>query len=483
MIMETNLTSHTNRQILSFPKTVSVFASLVLAGALTACGGGGSSMNPNPTPTPTAKTVVQVNIGDAPADWMLAFSMNMSSMSLTGANGSVSVVSTSLPMEMMHLMGTMQPLAMLSAPQGSYTGASVNIASATVMYMDPVAKVPTQKTIAGPMTATIQFSSPITVGTTPMAIGFDLDLAHSVTVDAGGNLAMNPVFHVSSGMQGSGNSLDPMNGGIQHMMGTVSSMSGSSFSMTSMQAAQTFTFATNSSTTFENITMMSMMTNGMLVVVDASLQSDGSLMATNVRSMMGSGGSMGGGMITAVTGQPATQCTMVMQNGTGTGMMSSMWVTGTTVTLDGSTTYQIDQDGMDMSSLPFTPSFDAGHLYPGQSVMPVSTSGISMGGGMMGGGSMSGSMSSSGMTLEPQGLSGTVAAAITSGSRTSFVMTLPADSAFSMLTGATSVTVNQQPGTTISGSTIASGATVHAFGLLFKDSGQWKIVASRMAAN
>jgi len=479
--MNTNCPSQTNQQTLS--KAISLFASFVLAGALTACGGGGSSVNPNPTPTPTAKTVVQVNIGDAPADWMLAFSMNMSSMSLTGANGSVSVVSSSLPMEMMHLMGTMQPLAMISAPQGSYSGASVTIASATVMYMAPVTKAPTQKTITGPMTATIQFSSPITVGTTPMAIGFDLDLAKSVTMDAGGNLAMNPVFHVSSGMQGSGNALDPMNGGVRHLMGTVSSMSGSSFSMTSMQAAQTFTFATNSSTTFENITMMSMMTNGMLVVVDATLQADGSLLATNVRSMMNSGGSMSGGMVTAVTGQPATQCTVVMQNGTGTGMMSSMWASGATVTMNGSTTYQIDQDGMDMSSLPFTPSFDATHLYAGQSVMPVSTSGMSMGGGMMGGGSMGGSMSSSGMTLEPQGLSGTVSAAITSGSRTSFTMTLPSDSAFSALTGSTTVTVYQQPGTMMSGSSIASGATAHAFGLLFKDSGQWKMVASRMAAN
>jgi hypothetical protein len=485
--MKTNCNPKAITQEFSLRSMIAAFATIALggalAGALTACGGSSTSMNPNPTPTPAAKTVVQVNIGDAPADWMLAFSMNMSSMSLTGANGNVSVVSSSLPMELMHLMGTMQPLAMISAPQGSYTGASVTIASATVMYMDPVTKVPTQKTIAGPMTATINFSSPITVGSTPMAIGFDLDLASSVTVDAGGNLTMNPVFHVSSGMQGSGNSLDPMNGGIQHMMGAVSSMSGSSFSMTSMQAAQTFTFATNSATTFGNITMMSMMTNGMLVVVDASLQADGSLMATDVRSMMNSGGAMGGGMITAVTGQPATQLTMVMQNGAGAGMMSSVLASGATVTMDGSTVYQIDQDGMDMSNLPFAPVFDASHVYAGQSVMPVSASGMGMGGGMMGGGSMGGNMTSSGVTLEPQGLSGTVAGAITSGSRASFTMALPSDSAFTILNGATSVTVYQQPGTTISGSSIASGATVHASGLLFKDSGQWKMVASRIGAN
>jgi hypothetical protein len=44
--------------------------------------------------------------------------------------------------------------------------------------------------------------------------------------------------------------------------------------------------------------------------------------------------------------------------------------------------------------------------------------------------------------------------------------------------------VYQQSGTTIAGtSPIASGATVHAFGLLFFDGGQWKMVASRIGAD
>ncbi len=457
---------------------------LFLASLLTACGGGGSASGTGSNPTPAAKTPVQVNMGDSPADWMLAFSMNITSMSLTGSNGSATVVSSSTPMEMMHLMGTMQPLAMVSAPQGTYTGASITIGSATVMYMDPTTKAAVQATISGPMTANVTFSSPITVGSTPMAMGFDLDLASSVTAGSGGNLSMNPVFHVTSGMQGSGNALDPSNGGIQQMMGTVSSVSGSSFGMTSMQAAQSFTFATNSSTVFDG-TSMSSMSSGMLAIVDATMQSDGSMLATKVQSMMGSGGAMGGGVITAVTGQPPTQLTMVMQNGAGTGMMSSYFAAGVTIDLSGSTTYQIDQDNMDMSGLPFTPVFDASHVYVGQSVMPISSgSMMSGGGGMMGGGSMAGTMTASNLELEPQGLSGTVATTITSGAATSFALALPSDSAFTTLTGATTVKVYQQTGTTISGgSSIASGSTMHAFGLLFFDGGQWKMVASRMGSN
>ncbi len=476
-------TTHMRQEIIhgnSWRRAMAVCSFVALAGMLTACGGGSAANSSS-----SAMTAVQVNMGDAPADWMLAFSMNISSMSLIGSNGAATVVSSSTPMEMLHLMGTMQPLAMVSAPQGTYTGASITIGSAAVMYMDPTTKAPVQQTIPGPITTTVNFSSPITVGSTPMAMGFDLDLANSVTLGSGGSLSMNPVFHVTTGMQGSGSPLDPSSGGIQQMMGTVSGVSGSSFTMTSMQAAQTFTFATNSSTTFDGASM-SMMSSGMLVVVDATLQSDGSLMATKVQSMMNTGGVMGGGIVTAVTGQPATALTMVMQNGAGTGMMSSYFAAGATASMSGSTTYAIDEDNVEMSGLPFTPVFDASHIYAGQSVMPISSGGMTvggMGGGMMGGSPMAGTITASEVELQPQGVSGTSASAISGGVSSSFTMTLPSDSAFTTLTGATSVTVFQQPQTTVSGtSPIAGGASVHVFGLLFYDGGLWKMVAARIGA-
>ena len=489
--MKTTSAFQTITQKRSLRNNIVAFFTIVLAGALTACGGStNAATNPTPTPTPAAKTVVQVSMGDAPSDWMLAFSMNISSMSLTGSNGVAAVVTSTTPIEMLHLTGTMQPLAMVSAPQGSYTGASISIASATVMYMDPTTKSPVQKTIPGPITATTTFTTPMTVGSTPMAIGFDMNMANSVTADSSGNLTLNPVFKVTSGMQGTGVPLDPTDGGIQEMFGAVSTISGNSFSMTSMQAAQTFTFATNSSTQFDNITNISMMANGMLVTVDANLQPDGTLMATHVQSMMNSAGIMGAGVMTAVTGTPATQLTMVMRNGAGTGMMSSSLAAGVTVALNGSTVYRIDGDNMDMSSLPFTPVFDASHIYAGQGIMPISSAGMmssgsgGMGGGsggMMGGSPMAGTITATEVHLQQQGLSGTVAMAITSGVRTSFTMTLPSDAAFRTMTGATNVTVYQQSGTTIpGGASIASGTTVHALGLLFMDAGQWKMVASRM---
>ena len=469
-------------------KITTVCLAILLTPFFIGCSGGSGSSGttPTPTPTPTAKTAVQVNMGDSPADWMLAFSMNITSMSLTGSNGSTPVVSTSTPIEMLHLMGSMQPLAMVNAPQGTYTGASVTIGSATIMYMDPTTKLPVQTTIAGPITGSITFSSPITVGVTPMAMGFDLDLASSVTMGSGSMLSMTPVFHVTAGAQGAGNPMDFARGGVYQMMGSISSVSGSSFGMTSMQAAQGFTFTTNSSTVFDGVSM-STMGNGMIVLVDAALQADGTLLATRVHSLMGSGGVMGGGLIIAVTGQPATALTMVMQNGAGAGMMASYFGTGATINLSGSTTYEIDDDQVDTSGLPFTPVFDASHIYAGQSVMPIGSGSMmsgGMGGGMMGGGSTASTLTASKVQLQPQGLTGTASSTIASAATSSFTLTLPTDCAFTTLTGATSVTVYQQPQTVLANtSPIASGTSVHTFGLLFFDSGKWKMIAARIGAN
>ena len=109
-----------------------VLSTLVLLGC-----GGNTSSSPNPNPQPNT-TTLQVNLGDAPSDRLVAVSMTIASMTLTNASGgTVSIMSSSTPVEMMHLMGTVDPISLMNVPQGSYSGANMSISSATVMYMDP----------------------------------------------------------------------------------------------------------------------------------------------------------------------------------------------------------------------------------------------------------------------------------------------------------------------------------------------------------
>src|SRR6516164_1210430 len=121
---------------------------------LSGCGGSGTNSSPNPNPpNPQPNTTaLQVNLGDAPADRLVAVSMTIGSMMLMNSTGSsVTIVSSSTPVEMMHLMGTVDPISVMNVPQGTYSGASISISSATVMYMDPTAMQLVQKSVPGPM--------------------------------------------------------------------------------------------------------------------------------------------------------------------------------------------------------------------------------------------------------------------------------------------------------------------------------------------
>ena len=137
------------------------------------------------------------------------------------------------------------------------------------------------------------------------------------------------------------------------MTGTVVSFSGNSFAMSMMQSSENFTMTTGSSTQFEGMGGVGSMSNGMIVMVDATMQSDGTFMAQNVDSVMSmSSGAMAGGLVTITTGSPVTQLTLAMQDGAGSGMMGSYLGGSTIVDVSPTATFNIDSDNVDMSNLP-----------------------------------------------------------------------------------------------------------------------------------
>ena len=466
------------RRVTTLSAFAALFVSLLL---LLGCGGGTSSPSPNPQPNTTP---LQVNIGDAPSDRLVAVSMTIGSMSLTkSGGGSVSVVSSSTPVEVMHLMGTVNPISLMNVPQGSYPGATVSISSATVLYMDPTAMQLVQKSVSGPMMATVNFNPSMTVGTSPMVLNLDMNMASSVSIDNSDKVTMTPTMTATMNQCCTGNSQNPEDGGMEHMTGTVMSMSGNSFTMSMMQSSQNISVTTGSGTQFEGMGGMGGMSNGMIVMVDATMQADGTFMAQKVESMMAmSGGSMADGLVMGLSGSPVTQLTIATMDGTGSGMTGSDLAGTITVNVSPTAAFNIDSDHVDMSNLPFTPTFDGTTVFKGQRVEAVSSTGMMSGGGM--GGMMGGgTIDASEIDLEQQGLSGTVSGYAGSGTPTTFTLMLPSDSAFTTLTGAATVTVFQQPGTQLWGmTTITNGSTVHVRGLLFFDAGTYKLVAGRIMA-
>jgi hypothetical protein len=129
------------------------------------------------------------------------------------------------------------------------------------------------------VTATVDLSPGFTVGNTPMVLNFDMDMASSVSIDGAGNASVNRAFRPSVGAVMSGNQEDVSHGVMQQLMGSVSRVSGNTFGLSMMQGAQQITFQTASGTQFENMAGMGMMSDGMLLSVDAVLQPDGTALA------------------------------------------------------------------------------------------------------------------------------------------------------------------------------------------------------------
>jgi hypothetical protein len=214
--------------------------------------------------------------------------------------------------------------------------------------------------------------------------------------------------------------------------------------------------------------------------VNATLQTNGTWMANSITAMMGSGGTLPMGIITATTGSPISGIIMFANNGTGPGMMASYLASGITITMGSGMTYAIDDLDIAMTSLPFTPQFDSSHMAKGQNIAAAGIGGMSPTSGMMGnGGFMNmGGMTANGMELEPQGLTGTISNITTTG----FTLNLASGSAFTLLTGATSVTVYQMPFTQVNGLTLANGQTIEINGFLFYNAGTYNFVATQMTA-
>ena len=459
----------------------------VAALMLVACGGGGgggtSPAAPNSPPAAaptTATSPVQINLGDDPADRLMAVNVTVNTVVLHGADGhDVTVLASPRPMELMHLMGTVAPLAVANVPHGTYTGATMTFGGATVMHMDPATGQAMQRQVTGPMTSHVTFSSPLVVGTAPMVVNFDMNMWASVGIDSAGNVSMSPALSAYHNAAVAG-SQHHEQGGAHNLVGVVGGTDTNSFTLSMMQGLSGIQLTTQTGTHYEGMGDQHMMGAGQIVAVDASLQPDGTWIANHVQSHMASGGAMSSGVVASVTGVPATQFVLVMHDGAGAGMTTSNLAGTTTVSISDATAFAIDATGVDLANLPFTPRFDRATVAAGQGVEALSTAQMSHDGGMHGmiGG---GTLTATSVRLEQQGLRGIVSGYTPSGTEATFVVTVPADAAFAKLTGKTSVTVYQRTATLRTGAAnVTNGSVVQVRGLLFNDAGTLRMVASRI---
>ncbi len=447
--------------------------SLVLAASVliwTGCGEkvtGGGGVNPN-------SGNVQVRMGDAPVDGIVAFELTINSITLTPASGGtpVNILSTATRVELSHSSASFEPLAVANVPVGSYSSAALSVANPEIVIINPITRQPQQlSTGLSSPNVTVNFSAPITVSSGASVLVFDLNLANSVVI-SGGVATVTPTFTVQLSTVAAQNQQDDETGEIEDITGVVTGVSGSSFTLSAAQHATPLTFSTDTATEFEPpLSNVASIQTGMVLEVDAVTQSNGNLLATKVEAEEVANGLELEGFVTSVTGNPATQFQMVVQESASSAGSPPAAGTVVSVNVDANTTFRIDNDHVDLSGLTFT--FDRTSFRAGQQVEvdvdpPVPAT-----------------LLADKVTLHRQTISGTISNLTTTGTSTAtFTLNVdPAASAFALVTNQSSLTVLRQPGTELKDLTsLSNNQAVRVRGLVFFDTGlsAYVMVAGRI---
>ncbi|MFL6438541.1 MAG: DUF5666 domain-containing protein [Terriglobales bacterium] len=447
----------------------------VLVAGISACGGGGNSI------TPTAQTAIPgnaqssmavVNISDAPSDRLVEFEITVDSIVLTKSdNSTVSVLAAPRKIEVTHLAGTNEALTLSAIPQGTYTGATIAVSSPEVIFINNAGQPVENENAVFATTVTVPISPALVVGAGPVVLSFDLNAKNSVTIDLASNfVTITPSFSVlTASLPPAGHEAEEEveDGALEHVLGQLTAASATSFTVEVGQSGTLLTFAINSSTRLDDGATLASVVPNSLVRVEGATQADGTLVAREVEVVGATLQQETEGVIITTSGNPVSSFTFLLQDGAGTMITSGMLGSSLQVQIGPNTQFRVDNGSLDMSGWNL-PQFTAASLSKAQRVE------------VDGGAPNNGVVVANSVKLEQQALTGTVSAF----SNSQFTLTVPADSAFALLTGMTTVTIYiGQSARVDSGTLLANGATIKTRGLLLLNSsqGRYVFVASRLS--
>lgn len=422
---------------------------------LSACGGGSSK---DMGLVQMAGTLVTVQTRDAVNDQIAKFELTVSSIILIGANGTpntANLLNGPAEVEFSHEAGAFEPLTLAHVPPGTYSGATLTVSNPEVVAI--VGGVPTKlNPTLSSTTVNVTFSPNVTIGSSPMFLNFDLDLANSVTIN-GSNATIAPKFNVStSAVARDENNEDEDDGEIEDVHGSVVSIAAPNFTI--QTRTTTITFATDANTRFhDGITQLSDLKMGDIVEVDAITRTDGTRLATKVEREGDRSGQEVEGLISALN-SPLSKITIVHQ-------MDSPGMSNSPVTVDiGVNSSTVFSVRFDRFTVPSQPLFDATHIGKGQRIEVDANS-------------SSTALLATKVKLREQALIGTVAAS-PAPTATGFTLNVSPTSAFGSLSGATTVNVIVVNGANLE-TTPTAGVTIRVRGLVFVNGTTYTMLAVR----
>jgi len=404
-------------------------------------------------------TPITLQTGDAANDQIAKFELTISSVILTGANGTpntANLLSGPAEVEFSHEAGALEPLSLAHVPAGTYTGATLTVSNPEVVAI--VGGVPTKLTATlSSATVNVTFSPNVSVGNSPMFLNLDLDLANSVTI-SGTSATIAATFNVSTSTVAADQSNEGEDDGeIDDAHGSVTAIAAPNFTIQTQTTS--ITFATDANTRFQDgVTQLSDLKVGDLVEVDAITQSDGTTkLATKVEREGDHNGEEVEGLISALD-SPLSKITIVHQ-------LDSTGASASPVTVDvGVNSSTVFSTRFDKLNFPSASLFDATHIGKGQRIEVDSSS-------------SSTPLVASKVKLREQALIGTVAAS-PAPTASGFTLNVSPTSAFGTLSGATTVQVMFANGANLQ-TTPTAGATIRVRGLVFVNGTAYTMVAVR----
>lgn len=431
------------------------------------------------TPSIAAKgTNISVLAASTLNDAVSSYTIGINNLTLISSSGAkVTLISAPVRAEFTHLNGTGEPITTVQVPPGTYTSADISVGDYSTLCVRLSDAGGLQGNgilgVGQPANVSINLPQPVTVTADSMDITLDLSLNGTCE-----SQAARQAFALVAG-NNVAQPIDSSPGKLTALQGVIKSLStsGTSFTVTSLEGlddqagvSPAWTVAADSSTAFQGVSGPSGLLKGMPVEMDATVQADGSLLASRIAvyDTQTDNLTLWSGPLMSVdkAGQTVTALGRISAGPIGGGQMTP---------LDASQAkFQISGQFSNLSSLPFSPSFNASNMVPGQTVdLTFHQASYPSGNNLP---------AISTLTLVPQTMNGTITATGTSGGFTTYTVWLATNDLFpslsfqyggnNLLSTPRVVVVYVDANTqTLNGQPLAVGNLLRFNGLVFNDHG------------
>lgn len=197
-------------------KATGVFVAVLTAFFLASCSGS-TGVNPDPSNQASVFTIGT----DAPLQGVVSCLITVTGVTLNNGTNNVSVLSTPQVVDFAQLSGLHQLLDLNSVPTGTYTSATVTVATPVIGFIDTTQTPPAVSTVNGTLSqssVTVNFTNPFVLSDADLVgLRVEFDLRQSLATDGSGNVtgAVNPIFHMQLLAADDSNvSVDDFHGGV-----------------------------------------------------------------------------------------------------------------------------------------------------------------------------------------------------------------------------------------------------------------------------